>query len=63
MNAWSLLPLQLDGQVPPARLDERSIIHVSGMDPYAWKGHKQSARAVYQRTCDANRHALQKERS
>ncbi|MAE62655.1 MAG: phytanoyl-CoA dioxygenase [Phycisphaeraceae bacterium] len=61
MNAWSLLPWH-PGDDPPARADERAIIHVAGVDPYAWKGFGQPQRRIYSRMCKANEESLEENR-
>jgi phytanoyl-CoA hydroxylase len=60
MNAWSLLPWhypKADGKGPAepvSRLDVRNVVHVAGVDPYAWKGYDTPPKSVYLRTCKAN---------
>ena len=38
MNAYSLLPWHVKQGEPAAMADRRTIVPVSGVDPYAWKG-------------------------
>ena len=62
MNAWSLLPWYQppagkDGTstaVSPSRLDVRQVVHVAGVDPYAWKGYDNPPQSVWLRSCKAN---------
>jgi ectoine hydroxylase-related dioxygenase (phytanoyl-CoA dioxygenase family) len=40
MNAWSLLPwYDTNGQGHVAAADNRTVVRISGTDPYAWKGY------------------------
>ncbi len=55
MNAWSLLPWELEdvAQAPGksiARADHRRVIPVAGTDPYAWKGYAPDHGNVHLRT-------------
>ena len=52
MNAWSLLPMcdhlhvaeiEQTGVVEIGRMDNRRIILVAGIDPYAYKGHPEKS--------------------
>jgi len=52
-NAWSLLPWRLKEGERPAHADDRRIIPVAGVDPYAWKGYDQSTQNVSLRMCKA----------
>ncbi len=54
MNAWSFLPWHFEEGLGMARQDDRCIVPVSGTDPYAWKGYKQTPQNVYLRQCKAN---------
>jgi len=53
-NAWSLLPWSMREGERPATADRRAIVHVSGVDPYAWKGVETPPNNVWLRTCQAN---------
>lgn len=53
MNAWSHLPWSLKEGESVATADRRSIIPVSGIDPYAWKGYDNPPQNVWLRTCKA----------
>ncbi|MBB14368.1 phytanoyl-CoA dioxygenase [Candidatus Poribacteria bacterium] len=52
-NAWSLLPWSIKDDERPANADRRSVIPVSGIDPYAWKGYEETSRNIYFRHCKA----------
>jgi phytanoyl-CoA hydroxylase len=54
MNAYSLLPWSINEGESPATADRRSVIHVVGEDPYAWKGYDNPQKNVWLRTCKAN---------
>jgi phytanoyl-CoA hydroxylase len=54
MNAYSLLPWSINEGESPATADRRSVIHVAGEDPYAWKGYDNPQKNVWLRTCKAN---------
>ena len=54
MNAWSLLPWQLREGETASKGDNRCVIHVTGVDPYAWKGYEQRRSEVWLRTCKDN---------
>ncbi len=56
MNAWSLLPWHArDPQrgERASRADSRCVIHVAGVDPYAWKGYEEGGQDVFLRQCQA----------
>jgi phytanoyl-CoA hydroxylase len=53
MNAWSLLPWSLREGESVATADRRSVIPVSGIDPYTWKGYDNPPSNVWLRTCKA----------
>jgi ectoine hydroxylase-related dioxygenase (phytanoyl-CoA dioxygenase family) len=53
MNAWSLLPWSLKESESVATADRRSVISVTGVDPYAWKGIDNPPSNVWLRTCKA----------
>ena len=53
MNAYSLLPWSLKEGESVANADRRNVIHVSGEDPYAWKGYDMNPSNVWLRTCKA----------
>ena len=53
MNAWSRLPWYLKEGENTATADQREIIPVAGVDPYAWKGIESSPNAVFLRTSKA----------
>lgn len=57
-NAWSLLPWSLEKGETPANADRRNVIHVAGIDPYAWKGYVTPPKSVWLRTCKANEEAV-----
>ena len=53
MNAYSLLPwgaAAIDDQ-PAAVADCREVLHVAGIDPYAWKGYQNPPQKVHLRNC------------
>ncbi len=56
MNAWSLLPWAMEGEMKKrdnfsvAQLDNRGVIATAGTDPYAWKGYDPLPDDVYLRT-------------
>ena len=52
-NAWSLLPWSIKDDERPANADRRSVIPVSGIDPYAWKGYEETPNNIYLRHCKA----------
>jgi len=52
MNAWSLLPWQMQEGQTAATADYRDIVMVSGHDPYAWRGLEDRA-GVGLRKCKA----------
>lgn len=52
-NAWSLLPWSIKDDERPANADRRSVIPVSGIDPYAWKGYEETSKNIYFRRCKA----------
>ena len=52
-NAWSLLPWSIKDDERPANADRRSVIPVSGIDPYAWKGYEETSKNIYFRHCKA----------
>lgn len=52
MNAWSLLPWQMQEGQTAATADYRDIVMVSGQDPYAWRGLEDRA-GVGLRKCKA----------
>ncbi|MCJ8328406.1 MAG: phytanoyl-CoA dioxygenase family protein [Lentisphaeria bacterium] len=52
-NAWSLIPANPKEGESPATADRRSVLHVAGTDPYAWKGYDVSNKDVYLRHCKA----------
>jgi phytanoyl-CoA hydroxylase len=54
MNAWSLLPWYAQEGEPFARTDIRQVVHVAGVDPYAYKGYVNPPKSVWLRTCKAN---------
>jgi len=54
MNSWSLLPWSIKDGERTANADRRTIIPVSGDDPYAWKGYEETSKDVWLRTCAAN---------
>jgi hypothetical protein len=54
MNSWSHLPWGVKEGETPSRADCRTIIPVSGIDPYAWKGYEEEKKNVWLRTCKAN---------
>jgi phytanoyl-CoA hydroxylase len=49
MSASSLLPWGLTGATNAATMDMRGIVHVSGRDPYEWKGYDESPKATFVR--------------
>lgn len=59
MNAWSLLPWIVREDETPAAADRRAIEHVTGIDPYAWKGIETSHKRVYQRMCKSREQLLE----
>jgi hypothetical protein len=61
MNAWSLLPWDHKEGVGMALQDVRRVVHVAGVDPYAWKGYEAPPQSVWLRTCKANTPADKKE--
>ena len=52
-NSWSLLPWSIREGESPANADRRSIIPVSGIDPYAWKGYEPTSKNIHFRHCKA----------
>ena len=52
-NAWSLLPWRLKEGERPANADDRRIVPVAGIDPYAWKGYDEPTKNVSLRMCKA----------
>ena len=54
MNAWSLLPWQLREGEKLSDGDNRCVVHVAGVDPYAWKGYEKPRGDVWLRTCKSN---------
>ena len=54
MNSWSLLPWRTPAGERVATADRRSIVPVSGVDPYAWKGYMELVQEVRLRPCKAN---------
>ena len=52
-NAWSLLPWSIKEGESPANADRRSIVPVSGIDPYAWKGYETTSKNIHFRHCKA----------
>jgi len=54
MNAWSFLPWSLKEGETTATADRRTVVHVAGTDPYAWKGYDNPPKSVGLRTCKAN---------
>lgn len=62
MNAWSLLPWQVNEGESVAMADRRNVIPVAGIDPYAWKGYDNPPNSVWLRSCKATeeRNAQQK---
>ena len=52
-NAWSLLPWSVKDGESPATADRRSVIPVSGIDPYAWKGYEPTSKNIHFRHCKA----------
>jgi ectoine hydroxylase-related dioxygenase (phytanoyl-CoA dioxygenase family) len=54
MNAWSLLPWSIKEGESPATADRRAVVHVAGVDAYAWKGYEKPPKSVGMRTCKAN---------
>ena len=52
-NAWSLLPWSIKDDERPANADRRSVIPVSGIDPYAWKGYEPTSKNIHFRHCKA----------
>ena len=50
-NAWSLLPWSIKEGESAANADRRTIIPVSGIDPYSWKGYEKPPRSVSIRSC------------
>ena len=52
-NAWSLLPWSIKDGERPANADRRSVIPVSGIDPYAWKGYEPTSKNIHFRHCKA----------
>ena len=54
MNGWSLLPWHLREGESVASADRRTVVHVAGVDPYAWKGYERPPKSVGLRTCKAN---------
>ena len=52
-NSWSLLPWSIREGESPANADRRSIIPVSGIDPYAWKGYEPTSKNIHFRHCQA----------
>lgn len=52
MNAWSRLPWMKAGE-NAARADNRGIVPVAGVDPYAWMGRDTSSQEVALRKCKA----------
>jgi len=53
MNSWSLLPWSLKEGEHVANADRRTIVPVSGTDPYAWKGIEENPKDVWLRRCKA----------
>ncbi|MDA0840545.1 MAG: phytanoyl-CoA dioxygenase family protein [Planctomycetota bacterium] len=60
-NAWSLLPWQVKEGERPATADRRAVIHVSGSDPYAWKGYEKPPARIGLRQCKAVQEKKQKQ--
>lgn len=52
-NAWSLLPWSVKEGERVGDADRRTIIPVSGIDPYTWKGYEEAPRTVSLRICKA----------
>lgn len=52
-NAWSLLPWSVKPGEHVASADRRTIVPVSGVDPYAWKGIEDAPQEVGLRQCKA----------
>ena len=52
-NAWSLLPWKTEPGERVATADQRDVLHVAGIDPYAWKGYRKRPRSVSLRQCQA----------
>ncbi len=53
MNAWSLLPWSPGPDERVATADDRAVIPVAGVDPYAWKGYSAPRDDIYLRECKA----------
>jgi len=51
MNAWSMLPWTVGEGQSPANADDRRVVSVAGIDPYAWKGTLTPENNVYLRSC------------
>jgi len=59
MNAYSLLPWSIEGRLGKgegsvASGDNRTVVPVSGRDPYAWKGYESGAKNVWLRSFDTS---------
>ena len=52
-NSWSLLPWNVAEGESVANADRRSVVPVSGTDPYAWKGYDPTPNNVWLRQCKA----------
>lgn len=52
-NSWSLLPWGIQEGESPATADRRTIIPVSGTDPYTWKGYEPTQKSIWIRNCKA----------
>jgi hypothetical protein len=54
MNAYSRLPWSIKEGESTATADRRSVIPVSGVDPYAWQGYDNPPNSVFLRPCKAS---------